>query len=109
MRVSAEDPRDGRNLDPLLRELLAFGVVEPDPTEGGWRLVGQAQRRLDLLAAPPPPAEKVIHFGHRCVSCGEVRPTRSRPQGFVCDPCGAASMTPPEPAAPSAATPRMTA
>ncbi len=73
-------------LDPLLRELLDFGVVELDPA-GDWRLIESAQRRLRELAAPRPPDEKIIFFGHRCSSCGQLRPTRLDTHGLVCDEC----------------------
>ncbi|HEY3940972.1 MAG TPA: hypothetical protein VGL60_00685 [Acidimicrobiales bacterium] len=78
-------------MDPLLRELLDFGLVEVDPDRGGWRLVESASRRLTELAAPRPPADKIIYFGHRCSSCGELRPTRIYPGGLMCDECRLAS------------------
>lgn len=52
MRASAADPNSGRHFDPLLRELLAMGLVVQDPDDGEWRLVETANRRLDALAAP---------------------------------------------------------
>jgi len=87
MRDGGFETRSGSPLDPLLRELLNFGVAEHDPVDGSWRLTESAQRRLGELASPRPPAEKLIYFGHRCAACGQLRPTRLRTQGLVCDDC----------------------
>ncbi len=94
--VEAEEPAISR-FDPLLRSLLTFGLVEADGEAGQWRLTARVQRRLQALGAPPPPADKLIYFGHRCSSCGEHAPTRMRGGRFVCDACGT---TPVEPLAP---------
>jgi hypothetical protein len=83
------DPGEFPQLEPLLRELLRSGFVVADPETGGWRLAEVAQRRLSQLAAPPPPADKVVHFGHRCGACHELRPTRRMPEGYLCDACAA--------------------
>ena len=87
MRDGGLDARRAGNLDPLLRELLDFDVVERDPATGGWRLSELTQQRLERLAAPRPPAEKIVFFGHRCRACGQIRPTRMRPQGLLCETC----------------------
>lgn len=75
--------------DQLLRELLAHRLVEPadGPAGRSWRLSAAAEHRLRELVAPPPAADKMVFFSHRCIRCGETRPTRRQPDGFVCDPC----------------------
>jgi len=75
--------------DHLLRQLLASRLVEPSTGEGGhgWRLSSSAEQRLRELVTPPPAADKMVFFSHRCARCGEQRPTRRLPDGFVCDPC----------------------
>ncbi len=86
--VEAEDPVISR-FDPMLRSLLAFGLVEADGDDGTaqWRLVPAVQRRLQSLVSPAPPADKLIYFGHRCGSCGEHAPTRISSGTFLCDAC----------------------
>ena len=87
MRDGGRDAHTNGHLDPLLRELLDFGVVELDPDEGVWRLSESARVRLGQLAVPHPPTEKIVYFGHRCTSCRQVRPTRLRAPGYLCDEC----------------------
>jgi len=87
MRDGGLGSQNGGHLDPLLRELLDFDVAIRDPSDGTWRLSEQAQERLDRLAAPRPPAEKIIFFGHRCSICRQIRPTRMRATGLICDEC----------------------
>jgi hypothetical protein len=78
--------------DPMLRALMTFGLVEQDhdgaeDASKEWRLTAAAQRRMQSLVAPAPPAEKLIYFGHRCGSCGEHAPTRISSGTFLCDAC----------------------
>jgi hypothetical protein len=81
--------------DPVLRTLMTFGLVEPDEVQETnsdeaskrWRLTPAVQRRLNSLAFPAPPADKVVYFGHRCSSCGEHGPTWSIAGAFLCGPC----------------------
>ena len=87
MQAGGHDPHTNGQLDPLLRELLDFGLVERDPSDGSWHLSESARARLNLLAVPHPPAEKIVYFGHRCTACGQVRATRFRAEGYVCDDC----------------------
>ncbi len=98
------DPHVGPERDPLLHQLLRAGLVEREPG-GPWRLSELAQRRLSELAAPPPPADKVVHFGHHCAGCGELRPTRRRGARYLCAACD----TPPAATNEPAASPRRTA
>lgn len=107
MNTEPAEPRDATlaRFDSILRTLVAFGLVEPEPNgqvrpngsrngkglERGWRLTPAVQRRLESLVAPAPPADKLIYFGHRCASCGEHRPTRTRSGVLVCDDCANAA------------------
>jgi len=89
--VEAED-RTLSRFDPMLRALMTFGLVEQDhdgvdDASTTWRLTAAAQRRLQALVTPVPPAEKLIYFGHRCGSCGEHAPTRISSGTFLCDAC----------------------
>ncbi len=89
--VEAEDPALLR-FDPMLRALMTFGLVEQDHDGADdasvqWRLTAAAQRRLQALVSPAPPAEKLIYFGHRCGACGEHAPTRMSSGRFLCDAC----------------------
>jgi hypothetical protein len=73
--------------DVLLRDLLSLGLVERRNGELLWQLSSPAQRRLESLACPRPPADKVVYFGHHCGACHELRPTRFRFGRYLCDPC----------------------
>jgi hypothetical protein len=92
--------------DPLLHQLLRSGLVERGPNGSGWRLSDLAQRRLAELVTPPPPADKVVHFGHHCAACGELRPTRQRGTRYLCAAC---DTTPPTADADPADSPRRSA
>ncbi|MHB1584290.1 MAG: hypothetical protein ACYCU7_02220 [Acidimicrobiales bacterium] len=89
MNGAGDASPDSRRFDALLRNLLAFGLVERDPSGNGrgWRLSEQAQGRLDRLGAPPPATGELLYFGHRCSACGEHRPTRLRGGAYVCERC----------------------
>lgn len=80
---------DLTRFDALLRNLLAFGLVERDPSGSrpAWRLSDEAQERLEHLGTPPPVAGELLYFGHRCSACGEHRPTRLRGGSYVCERC----------------------
>lgn len=83
-------PSDTR-FDALLRDMQIYGLVEQGTTGGArhWQLSQWARERLEDLATPLPPPDKLIFIGHRCSTCGERRPTRSVSGAFVCDPCAA--------------------
>ena len=83
--------QDSTRFDALLRNLLAFGLVEHDrsTTSDAWRLSDHAQSRLDPLDAPQPVVGELLYFGHRCAACGEHSPTRLRGGAYVCDRCAA--------------------
>ena len=73
--------------DPLLRDLITWGLVERD--EERWALSERAQRRLSELAeaSAPWPAEQTVYFGHRCERCDTRALTRLREGAYVCDAC----------------------
>jgi hypothetical protein len=76
-----------RNFDPLLRDLLAWGLVKR--SEDSWELVEAAQSRLDEVAhiARPVSVESFVYLDHRCAQCQERTPTRLRDGQYVCDVC----------------------
>lgn len=103
MTVDPLEPKDVAlaRFDPMLRALVAFGLVERDSAEedgrGQWRLSPPVQRRLASLVSPAPPADKLIYFGHRCASCREHAPTRLRAGVLLCDECRDAAAQADEP------------
>ncbi len=82
---------DSTRFDALLRNLLAFGLVEHDrsATSHAWRLSDHAQSRLDHLDVPQPVVGELLYFGHRCSTCGEHSPTRLRGGAYICERCTA--------------------
>ncbi len=87
-------PSDSR-FDALLRDMYAYGLVEHGTVDGSpsWQLSEWTRTRLEGLATPLPPPDKLIFIGHRCATCGERRPTRSLSGSFVCDLCAAVKTT----------------
>lgn len=80
--------------DPLLRNLLTFGLVQQDAS-GAWRLTDDAARRLDWLATLDQRSRTsgvVIYFGHNCAGCHEAGPTRRHEDRYLCDPCRRAAI-----------------
>ena len=77
--------------DPLLRDLLAWGLVEKDDAtdEPVWRLHQRAQERLSELvrAASPLVSDRVVYLDHLCADCRQRRPTRLVDGSYVCDAC----------------------
>lgn len=74
--------------DPLLRNLLSWGLVERT-AEGGWRLRPETHARLDRLAHVTDRAEasEIVYFGHSCASCRSSGMTRLRDGVYLCDSC----------------------
>jgi hypothetical protein len=97
MTADPADPEEAAvaRFDPVLRTLMTFGLVESDGVEETnadeasrqWHLTPAVQRRLNSLASPAPPADKVVYFGHRCSSCGEHGPTWFNGGEFLCSAC----------------------
>lgn len=79
--------RSIQTFDPLLRDLITWGLVSTDGEH--WELSERAQQRLSELAAAsgPWPAEQTVYFGHRCHQCGLKALTRLREGVYVCDKC----------------------
>lgn len=84
--------------DPLLRDLLTWGLVTEVPGEEGpeWHLTANAQRRVSELVRfrGAPPAEHLVYLGRRCAVCGMRRLTRLRDRGYVCEDCTTESVEP---------------
>lgn len=78
-------------LDPLLRNLLALGLVEETP-EGTWVLRDEVARRLgtlaELSARPSRSSVPVVYFDHRCSTCHRFGATRRFGERYLCDGCG---------------------
>lgn len=78
-----------KTFDPLLRDLVAWGLVEraekPTPS---WCLTEAAEQRLTELVRTTGPvdAERLIHF-QRCVLCRKYGATRLRQGNYLCDSC----------------------
>lgn len=89
--------------DPLLRDLVAWGLVLPPEREGGsWRLAEPARQRLRELAVNTKPvdAQAVLYFNHRCAGCEARGATRLIGDRYMCDRCSRALADPhPEPEA----------
>lgn len=74
--------------DPLLRNLLAWRLVEESPTEG-WALRPDVVQRLQSLAhfSRRENPSDVVYFGHTCGGCHSRGLTRLRDGHYLCDPC----------------------
>jgi hypothetical protein len=95
---SADDRPLVHQLDPLLRELMAFGLVERTDSADGtrWVLSAQAQRRLSELDRPVPAGGSMFYVGHRCDRCRDHTVTRLVGSEHLCARCQAlADTTPP--------------
>jgi ribosomal protein L37AE/L43A len=79
--------REIRTFDPLLRDLLTWGLVFEDDER--WVLADRVADRLRQLAAErgPWPSEQTVYFDHRCAMCDTRRLTRFRDGDYVCDSC----------------------
>lgn len=78
--------------DPLLRNLLAWGLVERS-AEGGWVLRPETLERLEGLAhvTRGTAGSEVVYFGHTCSGCRSSGMTRLRDGEYLCDACRRAS------------------
>lgn len=73
--------------DPLLRDLLAFGLIEAESGDH-WALAPEVQQRLTaLLAAQRPSAAVMLHFGFACARCHASGITRLHEGEHLCDAC----------------------
>ncbi|MCK4177405.1 hypothetical protein ACFFRE_12780 [Aciditerrimonas ferrireducens] len=76
-------------LDPLLRDLLTFGLVERREGDGQdrWVLSQAAQDRLTFLDRPTPGASTTFVVGRRCDRCREHAVTRRIGERYLCARC----------------------
>jgi len=87
-----------KTFDPLLRDLVAFGLVQRgDGAGGAWQLSAAVQRRLDELANPTgaPAPERLVYLDHRCASCRRRGVTRLFEGAYLCDACLQERRSPP--------------
>lgn len=84
-----ERARPIKTFDPLLRDLVGWGLVTRSATGGKWTLSEAAQRRLDELnhSVSSIDASSVVYFNRRCGRCNQHRPTRLRADVYLCEPC----------------------
>jgi hypothetical protein len=85
--------------DPLLRDLLWWGLVRPGRPPAGagrsgagtghWVLSEEAQRRLTELAPrlSQPQTDRVLYLDRMCTECHQRVPTRLVDGLFLCDAC----------------------
>lgn len=81
-----EHPID--RFDPLLRDMLAWRLVEETP-DGEWALrphVAQRVAHLAGLSSREGPTE-VVYVGRTCAECRSSGLTRLRDGRYLCDPC----------------------
>jgi hypothetical protein len=83
-----ERARPIKTFDPLLRDLIGWGLVTRSGG-GKWTLSEPAQRRLDELThmVSSIDAQSVVYFNRRCAGCNQNRPTRLRAETYLCEPC----------------------
>ena len=79
------------SFDPLLRDLVAWGIVVRGGTKTrpSWTLVEAAQRRLDELEPKTGPfdVDQLVYLDHLCADCRLRTPTRLRDGIYLCDAC----------------------
>lgn len=73
--------------DPLLRDMLAFHLVEEGP-EGTWVLRPDVSQRLAHLSRRPK-APILVYFGRYCEACQSHEMTRLDEGRYLCDVCRA--------------------
>jgi hypothetical protein len=78
--------------DPLLRDLVVWGLVERVEDEDGdptWRLSDDARRRIDELvpAQTRPVPDRLVYFDHLCARCHRREPTRLHSGAYLCASC----------------------
>lgn len=82
------DEHPVERFDPIFRNLLSWGLVEPKP-DGGWELHPDVVARLTHLShmSRATDATEVVYFGHACAVCRASGLTRLRDGQYICDPC----------------------
>ena len=80
-----------KTFDPLLRDLVAWGLVVRSETESepAWHLSQVAQRRLDELVLPKHEAAgmQLVYLDHRCADCQLMNLTRLIEGDYLCQEC----------------------
>jgi hypothetical protein len=89
-----------QQIDPLLRDLLAWGLVEParpaDATATTWRLAENAQHRIeDLHTQRDSHRPHLVYFDRVCAGCRRRQMTRLDDGMYLCDACLARGQSPP--------------
>jgi uncharacterized membrane-anchored protein len=94
-RATTEKPE---KFDPLLRDLLAWGLVEPgQPADDNatWHLADDARHRLeDLHTQAETRQSQVVYFDRVCAGCRRRQLTRRHDGTYLCDACFAHAQTP---------------
>jgi len=91
------------NFDPLLRDLVAWGLVIPSEmkTKTTWRLTDAAQQRLNQIVRHRGPlsADHMVYLDRLCADCHFRGRTRLYEGLYLCDACLKVRVAPvPEPA-----------
>lgn len=80
-----------QNFDPLLRDLMAWGLVVRTETDGEthWALVDVVQRRLSELTRDHGPVgvDRLVYLDHKCGECGTRGLTRLVEGAYLCSSC----------------------
>ncbi len=82
------DEHPVERFDPLLRNMLAWNLVE-ETAGGRWELRPDVVERLASLTRytkREQPSE-VVYFGHVCAGCKSNGLTRLRDGSYLCDDC----------------------
>jgi hypothetical protein len=95
--MNGNNPYPITHFDPLLRDLVRWDLVVKTGTtrRASWRLVDDAQRRLNQLmeASVPVAADRILYFDRLCADCHFRVQTRVRDGVHLCDPCFARRAT----------------
>ena len=76
--------------DPLLRDLVVWGLVVKTEAEAGlWQLTDAAQRRLDEIAerTRPLPPDQLVYLDRLCADCRFRGRTRLCDGVYLCEEC----------------------
>jgi hypothetical protein len=89
--MGENDRQSIERFDPLLRDLIAWGLVTggTGTAKATWRLTAAAQRRLTELAKPTRPLnpDQLVYLDHHCSQCKARGRTRLRDGLYLCDAC----------------------
>lgn len=89
--MEQESPYRIQNFDPLLRDLIAWGLVVRTETDGesSWQLVDVVQRRLSELTRGNGPVgeHRLVYLDHKCADCNVRGLTRLVDGVYLCTSC----------------------